>query len=276
MVFGNGALSFDLSEIDGPGGEDRQILQMTTVIHLSCDFGDCADAENEKDGCNWCFEATALRTTKNRAMGEDTDILDAGEGMKNKWPRVVKRLRSEFGEDLYSSWFARMEFEELRNGRLVVSVPTRFLRNWIESHYQARLFRLCVAEYAGIESVFVRVRTRGLPQARTGIAVRDLNEPVSAGGQAGNAHSPLAAGAPGNSRGSVLDQSLTFETFVLVKDLEDSVGFALVHFADDHFGATGCEAEHDAQGHKYAPRLHGFELLLRALLRVKIPFDLER
>ncbi len=158
-------------------------------------------------------EAISNLQELNRAMGENTDIQDAGEDMKDKWPRVVKRLRSEFGEDLYSSWFARMEFEELRNSRLVVSVPTRFLRNWIESHYQARLFRLCAAEFAALDSVHVRVRTRGLPQARTGLAVRGLNDPAAeadSGGFPSNLQS-------GNSRGSSLDQSLTFETFVLGK-----------------------------------------------------------
>jgi chromosomal replication initiator protein len=48
--------------------------------------------------------------------------------VKKRWDRVAQRLRAELGEDLYTSWFARMEIEELSSGRLVVSVPTRFLK----------------------------------------------------------------------------------------------------------------------------------------------------
>ena len=59
--------------------------------------------------------------------------------VKSKWERVAQRLRAELGEDLYSSWFARMEIEDLSEARLAVSVPTRFLKSWIETHYLSKL-----------------------------------------------------------------------------------------------------------------------------------------
>jgi len=46
--------------------------------------------------------------------------------LKETWQRVARRLKATLGEDLYSSWFARMEAETLDDGRLVLSVPTRF------------------------------------------------------------------------------------------------------------------------------------------------------
>jgi chromosomal replication initiator protein len=70
-----------------------------------------------------------------------TMTLNAGPDLKRCWERIAQRLRVELGEDLYSSWFARMEPEEWSDGRLAVSVPTRFLRNWIETHYQSRLHK---------------------------------------------------------------------------------------------------------------------------------------
>ncbi len=59
--------------------------------------------------------------------------------VKKQWDRVAQRLRVELGEDLYSSWFARMEIEDFAAGRLTVSVPTRFLKSWIETHYVSKL-----------------------------------------------------------------------------------------------------------------------------------------
>ena len=59
--------------------------------------------------------------------------------VKTRWDRVAQRLRAELGEDLYTSWFARMEPEDLDSGRLTVSVPTRFLKSWIETHYLSKL-----------------------------------------------------------------------------------------------------------------------------------------
>ena len=39
--------------------------------------------------------------------------------VKTRWDRVALRLRAELGEDLYTSWFARMEIEEFEQGRLI-------------------------------------------------------------------------------------------------------------------------------------------------------------
>ena len=36
---------------------------------------------------------------------------DDGGKLKERWTKVANRLRTELGEDLYSSWFARMEPE---------------------------------------------------------------------------------------------------------------------------------------------------------------------
>ena len=67
-------------------------------------------------------------------------MQDAGKDtLKRSWDIIATRLKVELGDDLYSSWFARMEAEGCADGQLAVSVPTRFLRNWIQSHYSDRL-----------------------------------------------------------------------------------------------------------------------------------------
>jgi chromosomal replication initiator protein len=52
----------------------------------------------------------------------------------DRWSRVKGRLRAEIGEDVFSSWFARMDLEALEEGTVRLSVPTRFLKSWIQSH----------------------------------------------------------------------------------------------------------------------------------------------
>ena len=81
--------------------------------------------------------------------------------LKEQWQRVAQRIRAELGDDLYTSWFARMDAEELTEKQLTVSVPTRFLRSWIESHYVSKLTKIAAAEFAGLETVLVRVRIQG-------------------------------------------------------------------------------------------------------------------
>ena len=58
-------------------------------------------------------------------------------GEQESWSRVKERLRAEVGDDVYSSWFARMDLEAIEEGAVRLSVPTRFLKSWIQSHYAA-------------------------------------------------------------------------------------------------------------------------------------------
>jgi chromosomal replication initiator protein len=102
------------------------------------------------------------------------DKKDAGEAMsvsiemKARWDRVAQRLRAELGEDLFTSWFARMEIEDLSEGRLSVSVPTRFLKSWIETHYLSKLQKIGEVELGPLDALQVRVRTRvAVPQRGT-------------------------------------------------------------------------------------------------------------
>ena len=81
--------------------------------------------------------------------------------VKERWQKVAQRLRAELGDDLYTSWFARMDAEELGNAQLTVSVPTRFLRSWIENHYLSKLHKIAESEFGTLDSVQVRVRIQG-------------------------------------------------------------------------------------------------------------------
>ena len=58
---------------------------------------------------------------------------------QERWRRVKDQLRTELGEDVFSSWFGRMELEAVEKGLVRLSVPTRFLRNWIQSHYSEKV-----------------------------------------------------------------------------------------------------------------------------------------
>jgi len=141
----------------------------------------------------------------------NTMTLNAGSDLKTCWDRIAQRLRVELGEDLYSSWFARMEPEEWSDGRLAVSVPTRFLRNWIETHYQSRLHKLSEAELGQVDAVQVRVRTRGVPHRAA-----DLPTPPPAviedSAPARRMSAPLSLAG---ERGSPLDSSQTFESYFI-------------------------------------------------------------
>ncbi|MFC6050234.1 DnaA N-terminal domain-containing protein, partial [Methylobacterium hispanicum] len=79
------------------------------------------------------------------------------------WARVKRRLRAELGEDVYASWFARLELEAVDGGTARLTVPTRFLKSWIESHYLDRVLTTFRAEVEAIARIEVGVRGTGAP-----------------------------------------------------------------------------------------------------------------
>jgi len=65
---------------------------------------------------------------------------EAGQqGDAEVWNRVKRRLRAELGEDVFTSWFARLELDAVNDGCAHLTVPTRFLKSWIEAHYADRV-----------------------------------------------------------------------------------------------------------------------------------------
>src|ERR1700692_1568477 len=58
---------------------------------------------------------------------------------QERWLRVKEKLRAEVGEDIFQSWFARMDLERIEVNTAHLSVPTRFLKSWIQSHYTDRV-----------------------------------------------------------------------------------------------------------------------------------------
>jgi len=120
------------------------------------------------------------------------------------WARVKKRLNVELGDDVFSSWFSRIECDSVTAGVVTLSAPTQFLKSWIKSHYTERLVALWNAEYGEVRRVEV-VRRSALKIPAQMKLVR--NEPAQA--------APAAQPEASDERfaGSPLDARLTFSSF---------------------------------------------------------------
>ncbi|GGK52084.1 chromosomal replication initiator protein DnaA [Salinarimonas ramus] len=170
------------------------------------------------------------------AAGEDTSPANLSDEnvAKETWARVRRRLRAELGEDVFTSWFARLELDTLGDGCARLTVPTRFLKSWIEAHYLDRVLDIYRAEERGVERIalFVRGtttrdavrRTEPMPAARADAAPR--REAPSTPTPVATA-TPATAGAESDIAGAPLDPRLTFESFVVGRSN------ALAHAAGD-------------------------------------------
>ena len=65
---------------------------------------------------------------------------------QERWLRVKQRLRAEVGEEVFKSWFAAMDLCAVDGEMVRLSVPTRFLKSWVQSHYADKLLACWKAE----------------------------------------------------------------------------------------------------------------------------------
>jgi chromosomal replication initiator protein len=82
------------------------------------------------------------------------------------WMRICRRLRLELGEDVFSSWFGCLELDALSGEDAYLSVPTKFLKSWIQSHYTNKILQAFTSEFPTIKrcrSMFVPRRGQQLP-----------------------------------------------------------------------------------------------------------------
>jgi chromosomal replication initiator protein len=139
------------------------------------------------------------------------------ENLVLSWDRICRQLRAEVGEDVYSSWFTSIAMESCGGESVRLSVPTRFLRNWIQSHYGEKLLTLWRAEIAEVRKIDLVVRSTLTRLSEE--AAKPLTGSAPAPDRAGQGRPVFATGALTSVRtgsaGSPLDPRLTFASFLI-------------------------------------------------------------
>ena len=98
-------------------------------------------------------------------------IPDSGAAATGEaWMRICRRLRLELGEDVFSSWFGCLELDALSDADAYLSVPTKFLKSWIQSHYTDKILQALASEFPMTKRVSINVRssTRPVPPRAIG------------------------------------------------------------------------------------------------------------
>ncbi len=137
-----------------------------------------------------------------------------------RWLRVKERLRTEVGDEIFLSWFARMELDRIDGTAAHLSVPTRFLKSWIQSHYLDRLLACWQAEASELEKIDISVRTAVIRSSLPKPKPQETTDPGQAprvrtdAGEPRTTFIPIATGHDALG-GSPLDLRFTFDTFMI-------------------------------------------------------------
>ena len=72
-----------------------------------------------------------LSNTSNIAESQEENVLE--------WNEVLKKFQLTFGNDIYESWIKNINLKKEFNHYVVLSAPTRFVRDWIASRYADKI-----------------------------------------------------------------------------------------------------------------------------------------
>lgn len=133
------------------------------------------------------------------------------EDIAAQWMRVRSRLQAEYGEAAYRSWLKPMVFMALEDGRIVIAVPTDFMREWVETQYAQRLMDLWADENSKICGI--KIITAPAAAARQSRPRHEVAVP-------GRYPAPEHNGATIENMSAPLDKRLTFDSFVTGKPNE--------------------------------------------------------
>ncbi len=182
-------------------------------------------------------------------MSDPTSHPTAETELNAQWARIRGSLREEFGEAAFRSWLKPLTFEGCDGGEVRISVPTRFMRDWIATHYAERLHILWREENTAISSIEILVRPAG-PRAAPNSATASDSAPLGPAPEAppawisdSTASSGMAAGDHSTNGGASdwqkdisapLDPHYTFSNFVVGKPNELAFAAARRVAESDH------------------------------------------
>ena len=156
---------------------------------------------------------------------------------EQQWARIRGRLRQEVGDAAYRSWLKPMTLVAVDGSEAMIAVPTRFMRDWIISHYVDQIRAVWQSEDETVRTIEVIVRpdrlARALSAAETAPVAKHPN------GNGGASRNGLSSGDPAGALGgdgdmvaarsgpdgegdicAPLDPRFTFDNFVVGKPNE--------------------------------------------------------
>ena len=76
---------------------------------------------------------------KNNILNQKTENFSE---KKLDWPVIQSVMKNKFGTGIYESWIKKIEFINEFNDYILISVSTRFIRDWITSRYLDQILQI--------------------------------------------------------------------------------------------------------------------------------------
>ncbi len=150
-------------------------------------------------------QAGEVQQNNEAAKDYSAETLMPSKEIVSTWKEVHKAMRGEFGEAVFRSWLKPLTLQAFYHGTMEVSVPTRFMKDWIGTHYAKRILEMCAEKNTDIKRLEVVVVQSAMIEEDTKEEAKKAN---------GNAKTKPVDQF---EIASPLDQRFTFDSFVVGK-----------------------------------------------------------
>ncbi len=84
-------------------------------------------------------------------MAEEAIINDSS--VQDQWGQICGQLKNEVGDTAYESWLKPLSLGSFSDGVMNICVPTRFMRNWVITHYSDRIHKIWEKKNPAIKNI---------------------------------------------------------------------------------------------------------------------------
>ena len=75
---------------------------------------------------------------KNNLSNNSESLLEK----RINWSSIEEEMKNKFGKDIFESWLKKINFIDEFKSYILISVPTRFIRDWITSRYLDQILQI--------------------------------------------------------------------------------------------------------------------------------------
>ena len=81
------------------------------------------------------------------------EAITNNNSVQDQWGQICSQLKTEVGETAFDSWLKPLTLGSFNDGVMNICVPTRFMRNWVITHYSERIHKIWEKKNPDIKSV---------------------------------------------------------------------------------------------------------------------------
>ena len=113
----------------------------------------------------------------NKIVENSKNVICAEENLI-QWQKVLSEFESVFGKDIYESWIKNIFLKKEFHNHVILSAPTRFVRDWVVSRYADKALDIIKKFKKSIERIEFEIDTKELDTKKTSIVTSNNITPI--------------------------------------------------------------------------------------------------